>query len=219
MKRLSLSGLLLCTTACGLAHTIDRDMLAGVTVENKLLLFDAENDLAIADDQREMVRRQIREAYRDVRLSEEQIEEAESDYERANAKNDQESMRIALMAEDVFEMKIDYLNAYIGYLRDRYTAQNGLVRVAASKYELAKAKLVKQNKVKGSADIDIEDFEEQVSDQVQAAQNEKLDLEETLKEVNQIREAWLAEREKLREASGGGLGSPWAEDSTLWGSR
>ena len=41
--------------------------------------------------------------------------------------------------------------------------QDALITVAWARYELAKAKLVKKNNVRGASDVDLTDFEEQVT--------------------------------------------------------
>lgn len=204
-------------SACSpLSETVDRDLLAVITVENKLLLFDAENDVSISIDEREQIQRDIYQAKQDLRDAEAQIEEAESDEDRANEKGDAQRAQLAAMAREVFLLKTDYLEEYLDYLREKLSAQESLIMVAFAKFELAKAKLVKKNNVRGAADIDLIDFEEQVDDYVERAQENRMDLSEHDKEVEAYKKQWMDRRDQLMAASGGGLGSPWAEDSALW---
>jgi hypothetical protein len=56
-----------------------------------------------------------------------------------------------------------------------------------------------------------------VSEYVEHAKETMTDLAEFEKEVAAYKKQWLSTRDQLMAASGGGLGSPWAEDSALWG--
>ncbi len=204
-------------SACGLGYTVQRDMLKQIAIEYKLTLFDAENDVSIAMDERDKIQREIRLVYKDKHATQAQIEEAESDEERAAEKGDATAEAVAEYAAEVFEMRIDYLDMRIDFLRARKKGQDGIVAVALAKYELEKATLVKKNNVRGSEDIDLADFKEQVSDYVERAQDFQLDLDELAQEVEAEKQAWLVEREKLSKMSGGGIGSTWVEEGVLWG--
>ncbi len=218
MRCASIALVSLLVSACGgLGYQVDRDLLNEVSVENKLTLFDAENDVSIALDEREQIRREIQLVKQEIEDTEKQIEEAREDADRAADKGDAEREQVAVMAEEVFYLKKDFLKEQIGLLRERLSVQESYIYVAFAKYELAKAKLVKKNNVRGAQDIDIEDFEEQVDEYVLKARDMNQDFAEYEQEVEQVKQAWLTRREELQKASGGGLGSPWAEDSALWG--
>jgi chromosome segregation ATPase len=201
----------------GLSHQVDRDLLKDITIENKLLLFDAENDVSIALDDREQIARRVRELRGDIRDAEAQIREAESDRDRALTKNDAKRADLAAKAKVIFEQKIDYLEASIDLLHDKLSVQEKVVVVAEAKFELAKAKLVKRNNVFGASRIEIADFEAQVDEAVAAAREAQQSLSEGEKAVASMREGWEKAREQLAKESGGGVGSPWAEDSAAWG--
>ena len=201
----------------GLSQTVDRDILKEITIENKLLLFDAENDVSIALDEREALQREIHNVKQDVIDADAQVAEAESDAGRAYDKNDDKKGQLSEAAAEVFRLKIVYLQEQLGFLRSKLKAQDSLILVARAKFELAKAKLAKNNNVRGAADIELADFEEQVDDIVAKAKATFEDLGAYEKEVEAIKKQWLDRREQLMAASGGGVGSPWAEDSALWG--
>lgn len=204
--------------ACGpLSHTIDRELLRDVSVENKLILFDAENDVSIALDERENLRRQIMDLRQDIRDAEAQILEANSDRDRYSEKGDQQRVTVSELAVDVYELKIDWLEERIGLARERLSMQDRLIMVAAAKYELAKAKLVKNYNVRGAGDLELIDYEEQVDDHVEQAKSSQGDLTEAEAVVAEAEKVWQAKREELRKASGGGQGTAWADDGDLWG--
>ncbi len=201
----------------GLRYTVDRDLLAEITIENKLLLFDAENDVSIALDEREQISREIYQTKVDISDAELQIAEAENDEDRAAEKGEADRAKLAAAAQQVFALKVDYLYRRLSYLREKLDAQDHLIMVAKAKYELAKATLVKKNNVRGASDIELEDYEEQVGDHVERAKESRVDLAEVEKEVDAYQQRWLQTREQLMAQSGGGVGSPWAEDSAMWG--
>ncbi len=215
---LLLSVLGLSATACGgLSYTVDRDLLKDVSIENKLVLFDAENDVSIALDERESLKKQVSEARQDIVDAKAKIKEAKSDAERAAEKGDANAQSVGDLAEEAYDKKIDYLNERIGFLKRRLEAQERLIYVAWSRYELAKAKLVKKNNVRGANDVEIADFEEQVDKFVELAKEDTEALKQDEEALQAAQQEWLAEREKLQTASGGGLGSSWVEDGSIWG--
>jgi septal ring factor EnvC (AmiA/AmiB activator) len=217
MMRWGLVCIIAVCSACGtLSQTVDRDLLREVSIENKLVLFDSENEVSIAMDERDKIQRTIRDAKLDIRDAQRQIREAYSDQERAEEKGDEKAFGIAYLAEEVFELKIDYLEFLVDYHRERLSAQEDVIVAARARHELHKAKLVVRSNVRGASDIDLEDFEGQVADKVESAKASQSDLTEVEQELNAVKAVWLERRKALMAASGGGLGSAWAEDSALW---
>ncbi len=212
--RILLLGLVSCA---GLSHTVDRELLRDITIENKLMLFDAENDVAIALDEREQLVRQVRDLRVEVREVLAQIREAQSDEERALAKNEAEKATLAARAEEVFELQLTVLGARIDLAKDRLQVQERLLRVAEAKFELAKAKLCKRNNVFGAAELELEDFEQQVRETIDEAREASEDLSDDEKALAELVAVWQQARADLMKASGGGVGSPWAEGSAAWG--
>lgn len=208
----------LMTQACGgLSHQVDRDLLHAVSVENKLSLFDAENHVSITLDEREQIRREIQNLRRDVSDAEKRIADAVEDEERAAQKGDAQRRQVAVLAQKVFAKEVEYLEERIALMRTKLNVQDALIYVAFAQYELAKAKLVKKNNINGAQDIAVVDFEEQVAEAVERAKGQQADFSAEETEVEKLRESWMAQRQELSRASGGGLGTAWAEESSLWG--
>ena len=206
------------SVACGgLSYRVDRDQLREITIENKLLLFDAENDVSIAIDEKEALHREIQDVKGDIRDADAQVTEAEIDADRAAEKGDAEREKVFLAAIEVFRLKIQYLELALELLREKLKAQDQLIRVTEAKFELAKAKLAKGNNVRGAADIELADFELQVDETVADAKTTLQDLSAFEQEVQAMKKQWTDRRDQLTAASGGGVGSPWAEDGALWG--
>jgi chromosome segregation ATPase len=204
------------TGCAGLSHTVDRKLLQGLSLTNKLLLFDAENDVMIALDEIEGIKRDIRRGKQAVADARAQSADAASDRERAEEKGDDKGEELAELAEDVFDLKTDYLNASVDLLRERLDAQEESVLMAQAKYELTKARVVVRSNAAGSTRINLNDYTNQVDEMAERAREAREDVAETKKDVEELKQRWLKERNRLQQASGGGLGSPWVEDSLLW---
>ncbi len=197
---------------CGLAYTVPRDQLRDLTIEQKLLLFDAQNEAAIAVDEREEARRAVVELRRDLEELHDQIVVAKNAIDAAG--DDAKAERIAELNRDVLELKREYFETKLRLAREKLDVQDELVRVAEAKFELAKAKLVKRNKLRGAADIEIADFDEQVDTCVAQARDRQEELAPYIEETEQARKAWQSRRQQLREASGDALGNPWVDDAS-----
>lgn len=206
-----------CLSGCGLRHTVDRSLLSEIAMEYKLTLFDAENEVSIAMDERDHIVRQIQELKRDIAEAERQQEDASADGVRARRNNQAEKAALADQAAEVFGLKVDYLEARLDLLRTRLDVQSTFVDVARAKLELAKAQLVERNNVRGAESVNVAKFEQQVEDYVGRAKKAQEMLNRVQGEVDEVKATWLAAREKLNQASGGGWGSPWAEDGGVWG--
>jgi len=201
----------------GLSRTVSRKLLSDISIENKLQLFESENDVAIAIDEREQLLREGQGLRKQRAVVEDQLEDAEGDLKRAEDKNDAKAQVVAALAIEVIESKLAYLDAQEDALDVRLDAQDDLTRVALAKYELAKAKIVRRNNVSGASDLDVDEFEEQVDEAVERARDAQKDAAEAQAQVEAASAKWLELRAKLEKESGGGLGNPWAEDTSTWG--
>ena len=191
--------------------TVDRDVLEKITIENKLLLFDAENELNIAIDSRDQVVDEIEQIKEDIQRAKTKLEVAERDQESFADKGDAERAKIAGFKATSEEARIDYLSARLDWARSRLDRERKKLIVAKARFELAKASLVKKNNVPGASDIDLADFEEQVKDYEEDVADTDPDIAETESEMKQKEESWLAASKSLRQASGGALGSRWID--------
>jgi len=216
MKR-ALVALVALTGCSDLSYTVPRAAVRELPIERKLKLFDAENDLYIALDEAEALERNLQALREQRQRARHQRENAEGDGERAEKRHDAHGVEVAELAIDVLGLKLDYLDEERGLARERLEVQDDLVIVARAKLELAKAQEAKEANVVGSEDIDLADFTAQVDDCSARARAAQEALAEREKEVAEVKARWLAERQKLEKASGGGLGNPWVEEVSLWG--
>jgi chromosome segregation ATPase len=190
---------------------VDREVLEKITIENKLLLFDAENELNIAIDSRDQVVDEIEQIKEDIRRAKKKHAVAERDQESFADKGDNERSKIAGFKAVSEEARVDYLDARLEWARTRLVRERAKLIVAKAKFELAKARLVKKNNVPGASDIELADFEEQVKDYEEDVAGTEEDITEAEAEMKQMEEGWLAASKSLRQASGGALGSRWID--------
>jgi len=75
------------SVGCGnLSKTVPRSLLAGLSVENKLTLFEAENELAIAWDEHEQAMHKILEVKAATTEAQDQVSLSREDKARAEQK-------------------------------------------------------------------------------------------------------------------------------------
>lgn len=187
-------------------------MLEKLTIENRLLLFDAENELNIAIDARYQVIDEIDAIKDDLDRAKRKLETARRDVEVFERKGDFDRQGVAELRTEAQKSRIDYLRARLDWARERLEVENRRLVVAQSEFELAKARLVKKNNVPGASKISIEDFEDQVAKYKSRVEDADRDVEKALVDLTEEEEEWIRASRTLQEASGGALGSRWLEE-------
>lgn len=190
---------------------VDADVLDKITIENKLLLFDAENELNIAIDSRDQVVDEIAQIKDDIRRARKKQEVAERDSEVFADKGDNERAKFAALRAVTEDSRIEYLEAYLAWSRERLVKERARLIVAKAQFELAKARLVKKNNVPGASDIELADFEAQVEEYKEDVNDTDEDIAVAEAEMATKEEAWVAKSEQLAAATGGALGSRWLD--------
>lgn len=201
-----------CACASAPRKRVDGKVLEKLTIENRLLLFDAENELNIAIDARYQVLDEIDAIKDDIDRAKRKLETARRDISAFEDKKDAEQVRIAKMRELTQKTRIKYLEARLGWARERLKVEDKRLIVAQAEFELAKARLVKKNNVPGASRITIQDFEDQVSKYEGKVEDADKNVEKALVKLTEREEAWIRASRELQEASGGALGSRWLDD-------
>lgn len=202
---------------CGLSQTVERQLLRDLTVEQKLVLFEAENEVYIARDEREALRLRAQELERQRQRLAQRLIDAQGDGERAEAKGDQKGVEVAQLRQEVLQLQQAYLDSKEAWLEARLEVQQDMVMVARAKLELAKAELVNRANVRGADGIDPDEFTEQVDAWVAHVREQQQELEAYEARQEKARQDWLSRRDELLDMSGGAYGSPWAEEASMWG--
>lgn len=190
---------------------VDADVLDKITIENKLRLFDAENELNIAIDARDQVVDEIVQIKENVRRAARKREVAERDISVFERQNDRARLELAELRRDTADAHLDYLDARLEWARERLDRERRALIVAKARFELAKARLVKRNNVPGASDIDLADFEAQVERYQDDVGETAEQIEEAEVEMKAREQNWIAQSKALRQATGGALGSRWLD--------
>ncbi|MEO1227553.1 MAG: hypothetical protein AAFZ18_01520 [Myxococcota bacterium] len=190
---------------------VDGSVLERISVENRLLLFDAENELDIAIDDRDQLLEEMRALELRRRTALDGQEDAERAARRFRDDGDAERAEIAALRGDAAGARLEHLGARRKATEVRLARQERVLVVAEARFELAKARLVKRNNVPGAADLRIEEFEKQVTryQEKVAAFDER--LAEAEAQVAEREEAWSMASARLRQASRGAYGSRWLD--------
>lgn len=190
---------------------VDKDVLEKITIENKLLLFDAENELNIAIDSRDQVVDEIEQTKQDIRRSEKKRDVAERDASVFSSKGDQERAKVAAARAAESDARVDYLEARLDWVRERLVKERARLVVAKAEFELAKARLVKKNNVPGASDLELPDFEAQVKSYAVDVTDADADIQKAEAKMKAREETWAAAVKQLQTATGGALGSKWLD--------
>lgn len=202
----------MCACASGPRKRVDGKVLEKLTIENRLLLFDAENELNIAIDARYQVLDEIEQIKIDIERAKEKLETARRDEDLFADKGNLERVEVAALRAETQKTRINYLEARLDWARERLDVEDEKLDVARAEFELAKARLVKKNNVPGASKITIEDFEKQVSKFEERVEDADRDVEKALAKLSEREEAWVQASRALQEATGGALGSRFLED-------
>lgn len=190
---------------------VDGSVLERISVENRLLLFDAENELDIAIDDRDQLLEELRALDGRRRATLERREDTERDARRFRDDGDAARAEIAELRGQAAEAQLDHLEARQRATTVRLERQARVLVVAEARFELAKARLVKRNNVPGAADLRIEDFEAQVDKYRERVDAFDERLAEAEARVSEREAAWSMAATRLRQASRGAYGSRWLD--------
>lgn len=191
----------------GLWHRIDRDELDRIPNDEKLALFDAENEVIIAKDTIEAVDREISDGREKVKRAREKVKALDENPDVAGITSPDVLELYREWAKLRFELREDELrHSYV----KREVAEEELW-LARARYEAAKAQLVHDHDPERGADVDVEDFEGQVQDWEAKVAERQADLDESRMVLEEVRSRYDDVSKRLQEASGGAFGGPWAD--------
>jgi hypothetical protein len=212
MKRLVatlLVALAVAASGCaGLSHRVDRSLLDQVPNEELLMLFDAENAVYIARDESDLASRNLEDARKALRRA--------NDYkklidERRKSGAAIDSAQVLELLEEWNNARIDMREKEVLLREEELRTSDVRLWAARARYEQAKAKLVKDFNPVGGADIDVKDFDEQVTEWEAKEKEVLVGLKEREDAMLSAREAYIALAVQLQQASKGAYGGPWAD--------
>lgn len=194
--------------ACfGLWHRIDRGQLDRIPNDEKLALFDAENEVIIAKDNIEAVEREIADGRVAVDKARDKVKLLEESKEVSGITSPDVLNLYKEWAGLRFDLRQDEMR-HLYLKREVFEQQLWLAR---ARYELAKAQLVHDHDPERGADVDVKAFEGQVADHEKTVAEGQAKLDESRIAQEEIRSRYDDVSQRLQEASGGAFGGPWAD--------
>jgi hypothetical protein len=200
--------LLLASGGCfGLMHRIDRATLDRIPNEEKLALFDAENDVIISKDDIEAVEREISDGRVATKRAREKVDLLKDNPEVAGINSPDVMALYTEWANLRLEMREDEMR-HLYVKRDLVDKKLWLAR---AKYELAKAQLVHDHDPERGASVNVDAFKSQVADREKVVADKTAKVAESRAVLEEIINRYDAASQKLQAASGGAYGGPWVD--------
>lgn len=199
---------LLASTACnGLWYRIDRSQLDRIPNDEKLSLFDAENEVIIAKDNIEAVERNIADGRRAVERARQKVELLKDNAEIAGINSPEVLALYREWAELRFAMREDSMRHL--YLKRKVSEHQ--LWLARARYEMAKAQLVHDHDPERGASVNVDDFAKQVADREKTVADLLAELDQSKAVLEEFRIRYDDVSKRLQEASGGAFGGPWVD--------
>lgn len=193
------------STGCGLRYRVDRSDLDRIPPEDKLGLFDAENDVLIAKDE-------MAAAKADKEDTRKALSDAESQasllQKRASSEKDP---KIAGLLRKWATQKLEWRKADVALAEARADAADAVLMAARARYERAKAVVMKERAPRLATGISIKDFDGQLKDRDQDAASGRKNTERVRAERDRKRASYDDVSRELQQLSGGAYGGPWAD--------
>lgn len=192
-------------SGCGLRYRVDRDLLDPIPPEDKLILFEAENDVLIAKDER-------RAAQACQEDNEAALDRAEAEADIITTRADHEKNRkVATLLRKWAKHKIAWREAEIELCEAREDSASAMLMAARARYEKAKAVIVKERTPGAATSISLSDFDSQAKSYEEDAKDELKDTEKVRSERDAKQKAYDDVSRELQAISGGAYGGPWAD--------
>lgn len=192
----------------GLSERVDRAALNAVPNEELLLLFDAENAVYIARDEADLADRNLQ----DARLALDRARNyKEVITERRTGGATIDSVQVLDLLGEWNDVRIQMREAEVALREAELSTSDVRLWAARARYEKEKARLVKEKNPTVGKDIDIKDFEAQVTEWTAKETEAQKALDEKNAVVVGHRDQYFALSRRLQEASKGAYGGPWAD--------
>ena len=192
----------------GLSKRVDRSALSAVPNEELLLLFDAENAVYIARDEADLAGRTLQDAK--LALS------RARDYgdvinERRTSGASIDSVQVLDLLGEWNDVRIAMREAELQLREVELSTSDVRLWAARARYEKEKARLVKDKNPSVGKDLDLQEFDEQVTEWTAREAEAQKALDEKDAVVVDSRAQYFALSRRLQEASKGAYGGPWAD--------
>lgn len=199
----ALLGLAMVTGCASLSYTVNNNVFSEMSNDKKLRLFDAENEVSLAEDEAEQMRLRARDLSAEARA--------------AGAQGGDTDPEIwGPQTEEMWDRRIEFLEASHDYLWDRLEVQASVIVAAQAKFELAKALLLKKNRLSGAERLDVHKFELQAQAAAHKSEAAREALSRNKPRLERIRQAWRQARETVLGSTLPVIGLPGDEEIPVW---
>jgi hypothetical protein len=196
------------TSCTGLSARVDRKALADVPNEELLLLFDAENGVYIARDEADVAARNVV----DARAA---LSKAEAYRRTVAARRTSGATLDAVPVLDLLEQwneaRVAMREAEVHWREVELQTSDLRLWAARARYELEKARLVKEKNPAVGASVDLGRFEGQDREWQAREREAAADVQEAWSAVVTTRALYYERSRQLQERSNGAYGGPWAD--------
>ena len=192
----------------GLSHRVDRSLLDQVPNEELLLLFDAENAVYIARDVADLATRNLEDAQKARRRAEEYRSLID---ERRKSGAAIDSAQVLQLLEEWNNARIEMRQKEVALRQEELSTSDVRLWAARARYEHAKAKLIKDFNPVGGANINLDNFQDQVKGWEEREKAVLADLQAKQEELVAARDIYIQLAVRLQQESRGAYGGPWAD--------
>ena len=213
IRKTALAFALCSLAACGpsVSLRVSRKSVQELPVEERLDLLDAENDLFVAIDKRDDAAQAVDDAKGLCHRSASRLSVAVADLDRAEQAKGADDVSIARIAVRAAKLRRRYQELASELAEGSLEVTDAELLVARARFEKAKAEAVRRAKVKGSSEIVVAQFEEQLARLKRRATAIEKSLGAVQARADAARKAWLEVSQKLSDLTGGAKGSPWVQ--------
>ena len=192
----------------GLSHRVDRSLLDQVPNEELLLLFDAENAVYITRDEADLATRNLEDAQKARRRAEEYRSLID---ERRKSGAAIDSAQVLQLLEEWNNARIEMRQKEVALRQEELSTSDVRLWAARARYEHAKAKLIKDFNPVGGANINLDNFQDQVKGWEEREKEVLADLQAKQEELVAARDIYIQLAVRLQQESRGAYGGPWAD--------
>lgn len=197
---------------CSLQNRVDDRLFQQLSVDRKLVLFDAENDVSMAVDARAQMQERLYVLRQERRLVADEMAWAAA----AAASHDAKQASSAAQARRMWDLRDAYLRQSSQYLRRRLDVQKKVIDAAQARFELVKAQEALTEKLQSRDKIALPRFVAQLDHYQKLRDNALSALLPQQNVCEQSRTRWLAQRDEYVAHNIQKMGIVGADELAVW---
>lgn len=197
-------------SGCGHSRAGERS-LAALSMESKLNLIEAENDLFAAVDAVDEASSRVRETREECEKGDERYRAAQEALKLARGAKDKTYLEIAQLSLQESKERRAWLDAWLAVQRKLLEAEKAKLELARCRYERTEVQLVKKARVANAEKVDLTYFDARIKNLEADAKRATDRAQKEAESAEKAKNVWSATQRALSKKTGGGQGSPWVE--------